>query len=35
LNHGTSMFDKQDPMNQIFESCYTPVLTNKTTFQLF
>jgi hypothetical protein len=35
LNHVTSLFDKQDIMIQIFESCYIPVLTNKTMFQIF
>jgi hypothetical protein len=29
------MFNKKDPMIQIFESCYIPVLTNKTMFQIF
>jgi hypothetical protein len=26
---------KQDPMIQIFESCYIPVSTNKTMIQVF
>jgi hypothetical protein len=33
LKHDTCMFDKKDPMIQIFESCYIPALINKQCFK--